>query len=636
MKDEHPLGSNPTDNPTLAEVAGERYSRRSVLGGGLGSAAVLLAGTAGSGLLAACAPPPPGGPAPSKLIGFTSIPASSADAVSVAPGYTVDVLVPWGTPLRSTGPAWNKDGSNSTADQEQQLGMNHDGMHYFPLASGERGNRAGLLVLNHEYVDQQLLFPDGPTPMTADKVAKALAAHGVTIVRVELRNGTWQVVNSPYNRRITGKTPVAFSGPVGVDHPMLQSNNPPLGTLNNCAHGYTPWGTYLTCEENFNGYFGTTDTSWVRSAHEARYGITASGFGYNWHLADPRFDVAVNGNELNRFGWVVEIDPFDPDSTPVKRTSLGRFKHEGAFFTESTDGRAVVYSGDDENRDYLYKYVSPRPWRRMISRGQSPLDGGTLYVARFDEDGSGRWLPLVHGTGPLTAANGFVDQADVLIRTRQAADAVGATRLDRPEWITQNPKTGVMYCALTNGTSGPNPANPRNPNPYGHILEWRETRDDTASRTFEWEIFALAGDPAYDPQVNIKGDIYGSPDGIWCDPDGRLWIQTDISNSSQLRADRGYDNIGNNQMLAADPETGETRRFLVGPRGCEITGVITTPDQTTMFVNVQHPGEATSAVGAPTPANPRAVSNWPDFDPDGRPRSATLVIRKADGGKIGT
>jgi secreted PhoX family phosphatase len=260
-----------------------------------------------------------------------------------------------------------------------------------------------------------------------------------------------------------------------------------------------------------------------------------------------------------------------------------------------------------------------------------------LYVAKFNEDGTGEWLPLVFGEGPLTAANGWADQADVLIRTRQAADAVGATPLDRPEWCTVHPETQDVYLTLTNGSNGPNGPNPRNPNPYGHILKISHHAGDHTRKTMRWEVFVLAGDPAYDSAVTLDDtNVFGSPDGIWIDPDGRMWIQTDISNSSQNRADRGYDNIGNNQMLAANPKTGEIRRFLVGPRGCEITGVIMTPDQETMFVNVQHPGESTTFWGAPTPADPRAVSNWPDFDPDGRPRPATVVIRKIGGGKIGS
>ncbi|HUF99935.1 MAG TPA: alkaline phosphatase PhoX, partial [Ilumatobacter sp.] len=377
---------------------------------------------------------------------------------------------------------------------------------------------------------------------------------------------------------------------------------------------------------------------------EARYGVSATGFGYNWHKADPRFDVATNGNELNRFGWMVEIDPDDPSSTPVKRTALGRFKHEGATVTEM-NGRVVVYSGDDENGDYLYKFVGNAPWRQLRARGKSPLDEGTLYVAKFNSDGSGAWLPLVHGAGPLTPTNGFVDQADVLIRTRMSADAVGATRLHRPEWVGVNSKTGDVFVTLTNGSGNGSAVNSdRDPNPYGHIVRFHEVGNIHNPTSFAWDVFLFAGDPAYPavagPNVPSDQPAFGSPDGIWVDPDGLVWIQTDISNSSQNLASRSYDNIGNNQMLVANPDTGEVKRFLTGPRGCEVTGVITTPDQTTMFVNIQHPGESTTfwngQFGAPSTANPSTVSNWPDHQPNGRPRSATLVIRKLDGGKIGS
>jgi secreted PhoX family phosphatase len=640
------VSANSSGNRPFRDVVAARMSRRGLIRGGtVVAAAGFLAGVGAAGVGAAGV-----GAAPAaahggrrdrrpgrgrRLLGFTPVPVGDADTVTVPDGYTAEVLIPWGTPLRSDGPAFRRDGGNTAAEQARQIGMHHDGMHFFPLGRGRWGSRRGLLVLNHEYVDRTLLYPDGDEVMTREKVEKALAAHGVSVVEIALDRHGWRLVDSPRNRRITGTTPVAFSGPVAAGHPKLRANDPPMGTLNNCSHGVTPWGTYLACEENWNGYFGTEDPTWSPTPEQARYGINAEGFGYRWHLADPRFDLAVNPNELHRFGWVVEIDPMRPHATPVKRTALGRTKHEGATVTESR-GRVVLYSGDDQDGDYLYKFVGSAPWRWLRTLGRSPLDHGTLYVARFDDDGTGRWLPLAFGVGPLTRANGWQDQADVLIRTREAADAVGATPLDRPEWIAVHPRDGDVYATLTNGSGWPDGPHPRTPNPYGHIIRWRERRGDHTATTFEWDIFVLAGDPVYDPRVALdETNVFGSPDGLWFDSDGRLWIQTDISNSSVNRADRGYDNIGNNQMLAADPETGEIRRFLVGPRGAEITGVVTTPDQRTMFVNVQHPGESTVAFGSPTPENPRAVSNWPDFEPDGRPRSATVVIRRRDRGVIG-
>jgi len=645
MTDTDDRGSNNSGNPHLADLMATRLQRRSVLAGGAAAAAVSFVG---GGLVRTntakadfrCGPRAP-------KLGFTQVPASSEDELVVPEGYVWDVLIPWGTPLFKTSPAFMEDASNTAAAQASQVGFNHDGMHYFPLAHGPLGNRRGLLVVNHEYSDaSQIYTAEQGAAITPDaagreKVAKALAAHGATVVEIVRKlNGTWtHVVSSFYNRRITGTTPMAFSGPVQAGHPMLASSITPwpLGTLNNCAHGHTPWGTYLACEENWNGYFGTATAGFTPTALEARYGVNAAGFGYNWHVAEPRFDLSVNRNEVNHFGWVVEIDPCDPTSTPVKRTALGRFKHEGATVVEER-GRVVVYSGDDENGEYLYKFVGAASWRALRAQRKSPLDHGTLYVAKFTDDGAGQWLPLSHGVGPLTPENGWVDQADVLIRTRAAADAVGATRLHRPEWVSVHPHSKEVFVTLTNGSGNDSGVNSdRDPNPYGHIVRFRESGDDHTALTFSWEIFLLAGDPAYDAAVPADQTAFGSPDGIWVDPDGLVWIQTDISNSSQNLASRRYDNIKNNGMLVANPDTGEVRRFLTGPRGCEITGVITTPDQRTMFVNVQHPGESTTywnnLYGAPTPANPSSVSKWPFGS---RPRPSTIVIRKIDGGKIGS
>jgi secreted PhoX family phosphatase len=651
MQDTDDIGSNHSGNPHIEDMIAARISRRSMLGG---TAAAVAAGFLGGSVLAPSKAHAHGGHGYGPLLGFAEVPVSTDDTLVVPPGYTWHVMIPWGTPLLPGAADFQEDASNTAADQAKQIGFNHDGTHYFPLPVF--GNYRGLLVLNHEYTDASQIYSAAqgsaitPDADGREKVAKALAAHGVSVVaiRKNLFSGKWEQVGwDPRNRRITGTTPMAFSGPVSASHPMLQSSitPSPIGTLNNCAMGYTPWGTYLACEENWNGYFGTADTTWVRSALEGRYGVSAAGFGYNWHIAEPRFDLAVNRNELNHFGWVVEIDPFNPGSTPVKRTALGRHKHEGATCTES-EGRIVVYSGDDENGDYLYKFVGSDKWRRVRARGQSPLDHGTLYVAKFSDDGSGEWLPLVHGVGPLTTANGWVDQADVMIRTRMAGDAVGATRLHRPEWVAAHPHTGEVFVTLTNGSSNASAANGgagRASNPYGHIVKFREVEGtDTA---FNWDIFLLAGDPATATDVPAGQTLFGSPDGIWVDDSGVVWIETDISNSSQNLASRGYANIGNNAMLAANPSTGEVRRFLTGPRGCEITGVTMTPDQRTMFINIQHPGESTTywntlvdpvtmvAPGAPTTANPSAVSSWPF---GGRPRSATVVIRKQDGGRIGS
>jgi secreted PhoX family phosphatase len=444
---------------------------------------------------------------------------------------------------------------------------------------------------------------------------------------------------SRYARRITGLTPIRMGGPAAGDARLRTSADPTgrlvLGTLNNCAMGFTPWGTYLAylaCEENFNGYFRKAGT---QTDLERRYGITAAGFGYLWHTTDKRFSADDEPNEPNRFGWVTEIDPFDPRSTPVKRTALGRFKHEGAWVQEARDGRVVVYSGDDEQFEYIYRYVSRLPWRTSLKRGIHPLDDGTLYVAKFHDSGTGEWLPLKPGNPKLAGWS----MNDILINTRGAADLAGATKMDRPEWIDTFPKSLTAIATLTNNSrrgTGTNPPvdamNPRSPNTYGHIIRWSYRRDWTEP-TFSWDIFALCGDPSVPAHgATIVGDKYGSPDGIYVAPSGRLWIQTDVSGSTLNTG--AYAGFGNNQMLCADPYTRETRRFLVGPRICEVTGAMVTPDEKTMFVGIQHPGEAPSGVN--DPADPKRYSSWPDGASGGRPRSALLVITKDDGGPIGS
>lgn len=386
------------------------------------------------------------------------------------------------------------------------------------------------------------------------------------------------------------------------------------------------------------GYFGGADNP---NAHQRRWGMRKEG-AYQWEMHDERFDVRKHPNESNRFGWVVEVDPMDPTSTPIKRTALGRAAHEGAWVAVTKEGRAVVYSGEDARFEYIYRFVS----RDKIASGgaranRDLLDNGVLYVARFDADGTGRWLPLVHGEGPLTAANGFADQGEVLIKARQAADLLQATKMDRPEWLTIDPHTNWVYCTLTNnslrgqpGQPGVDAANPRANNTMGQIIRWKEEGDFDGA-TFQWNHLVLAGDPANsrpEAKGNINGDIYACPDGITFDKRGILWIQTDTAAIQMYKGE--FANTGNNQMLACDPATGETRRFLTGPTNCEITGVAFTPDGTTMFISIQHPGETPSERS--DPREPRKYSNWPDYQPGGRPRSANVVIRKRDGGVIGT
>ena len=683
----HDTVANPSAATSILDVIEQRrLSRRGFLKTSVGATAgatavAVLGSTVVDGLTnyAKAAPAPRGG------IGFDSVPANvipMTDGVTVPEGYTARVLISWGDSL-SSAPDWDPAGAIDEATQLHCFGAHNDGMHYFPFPGKRWGNDRGLLVCNHEYVDPGLANNTttyATDTITLDMVRAQQAAHGISVVDLQEKKGGLEIKrNSPLNRRITGNTPCEISGPA-AGHPMLQTVADPsgtrvLGTLNNCAHGHTPWGTYLACEENWNGYFGS-NTDLVQTAHEKRYGVTKGGFGYRWHEADERFDVNLNRNEPNRFGWVVEIDPWNPRSAPIKRTALGRTKHEGAWVVVDDRNRVAVYLGDDERNEYVYKFVCKSRFNsRHPFANRDLLDQGTLYVARFDADGSGRWLPLVWGQNGLTPENGFADQGEVLIKCRQAADRVGATMMDRPEWGAVHPATREVYMTFTNNSrrgdtpissnnadgstaaAGAKPpvdaANPRPDNDYGHIIRWREDMGRADATDFEWDIFVQCGDKAttktlggtYTPgefggqtvgyQGNIDGDDYGAPDGLWFDQHGRLWIQTDQAGDAK----GDWVNIGGNMMLCADPSTGETRRFLTSPPYSEVTGVVTTPDGRTMFVGIQHPGE--DWVG-----NFTANSSWPDNGYNGpttasemvmvhKPRSSVVVITKDDGGVIG-
>jgi len=618
----------------------------------------------------------------SKLLRFEGIASHSGFRATVPEGYRVDVLAPWGSPLFPDSAVWRDDGSNSGADQATQVGDNHDGMHFFPIDA--ESSREGLLVVNHEYCNYEYLFgSEFLDPWTEDKVKKAQHAHGVSVLHIQRGDSSrWSVkLDSPYNRRITARTPMLLTGPA-AGHTSLRTGADPegvrvLGTLNNCSNGATPWGTYLTCEENFHLYFGTAgevpkDEPAERVRLRERYGIRDRSIGYRWEEFDERFDFAKEPNESNRFGWVVEIDPFDRDSTPKKRTALGRFKHENAALTLAADGRVVVYMGDDEPFNYIYKFVSEG---RFVAGADQPnrelLEQGRLYVARFgngdregDRSGTGEWLLLDKQANPVLAADArFEDQAAVLVQTRLAADALGATPMDRPEWIAVHPTTADVYCTLTNNAARKgeqvDDANPRAENLYGQIIRWSETGGDPTASSFDWNLFVVAGNPvAYPDRSDLRSgssnvtpeNHFNGPDGLGIDPSGKLWILTDgrSSNSGE------YTGQGNNQLLCADPQTGEIRRFLVGPGGCEITGITWTPDLTTLFVNVQHPGDARGHPEAPglpfglglgfgileyLSRNPTAFTDWPknqfpEVAGGGRPRSATLVITRADKGPV--
>lgn len=626
------------DQPTdLEQMVG--LSRRGFIGAGaLCGAALFL----GGGLLGRSALAAGVSAGNSQLLGFTGIAAATSDSITLPPGYKSSVLISWGQPLAKNGPAFDPSGNGTAQAQEVQFGDNNDGMSLFAFPDDR--HRA-LMAINNEYTNYRYLYPHGGLPQSAEDVRKAQASEGVSVIEVQHKNGQWQFVQgSRYNRRIHGNTPIRLSGPA-AGHDLLKTAADPkgkkvLGTFQNCANGKTPWGTYLTCEENFTDCFGSSNAEQKFDAAQKRYGAVVTSKEINWHLHDPRFDLAKNPNELNRHGWVVEIDPFDPQATPVKRTALGRFKHENAALAQTRDGRAVVYMGDDERGEFIYKFVSrDQINHRNPKANRDLLDHGTLYVARFDAGdgnpdrpkGQGQWIELTHGKNGIDASSGFADQAQVLIQARLAASVVQATRMDRPEWIVVSPKDGQVYCTLTNNVKrgedgqpvgGPNP---REKNVYGQILRWRTGNDDHGALSFTWDLFVVAGNPgvhAGQPKggsSNITPEnMFNSPDGLGFDQAGRLWILTDgdYSNSGDFAG------MGNNQMLCADPQSGEIRRFMVGPVGCEVTGIAFAPDQKTLFVGIQHPGE-------------NGGSTFPEHLPNGKPRSSVMAITREDGGIIG-
>ncbi len=566
----------------------------------------------------------PGAAEASERFGFTPIPAQTDGTVHVPEGYDWQVLVRWGDPLFEDVAAFDNAVGGAAGDADRVFGENTDGMELFTV--GDRH----LIAVNHEYVNRDVNLPqrmDG-VPEKLEDVRKLQNLQGVTVMEVSQGPDGWQVVkDSPYTRRITQLTPMRISGPA-AGHDLLRTDADPsgseaLGTFNNCGSGRTPWGTYLTCEENFNGYFGATDEAAALAEDYARYGIRAEGRGYDYHKYDARFDVSKNPGEPRRAGYVVEIDPADPKSVPVKRSALGRFKHENAEVVLARDGRVVVYMGDDERGEFLYKFVSDAAY---VPGGDTAalLDEGTLHVAQFHEDGTGRWLPLTPETTGMTLP-------EICILTRQAASKVGATTMDRPEWVAVNPVMAEGYCALTNNKNRgikPNAGgdetpvggpNPRAENLYGQIVRWRPKGADHAAEAFDWDLYVMAGNPALHQDAragsaNINaGNLFNSPDGMAFDSSGLLWIQTDGDDGN----DGDFAGMGNNQMLVGDPVSGRIERFMTGPKGSEVTGLCWSADRRAMFVGIQHPD-------APFP------------DGEGRlPRSSIVVITRRDGAVLG-
>lgn len=737
--------TNFSNNITLTDVIHSRLSRRQVLSGTAGTAALAMLG----GLM-----PQTASARNTDLdarlfqhrsprLGFDPVAKNRDDAVTLPPHYRCDVLYALGDPIAKSVPDYRNDGTDDAASFAHRAGDHHDGIHYFGLGKygsySPKSSDRGLLCMNHEAITPAFLHPTGATIVNgvrtvADEVLKEFYVHGVSVVEIakerdrqrnkwssaysyfnahDRRSTEWDYEqNSPFNRRIHTLTEMKLSGPAAHTSLMVTKFSPDgsktRGTVNNCANGITPWGTYLTCEENWAGYFRrvTATDNPNRTARElaslARYGVAGTGREL-WATVTPDTDDNLYGrwnamklgssddgsddyrHAPNTYGWVVEIDPFKPHSAPKKRTALGRFGHEGACLGPVKAGEPLVwYMGDDSRNEYIYKYVSNEPWNPRdadggLAAGDKYLDDGRLYVAQFLPDGSGQWLELTFGLNGITADNAayaFADQADVLVNARLAADAAGATKMDRPEWAAVHPKRGEVYFTLTNTNATSRPiarvdaANPRfyndkrttgadqKGNPNGHIIRFAEDAGYADALSFTWDIFLFGARSTADAAtVNVSGlsddNDFSSPDGLWfsrANP-GLLWIQTD---------DGAYTDVTNCMLLAAIPGQvgdGETttitnvdgsstqavttyvgkhlgernlRRFLVGPKECEITGITETPDGRTLFINIQHPGEDT----APNFATSAFGSHWPDGGA-ARPRSATIVITRNDGGEIG-
>lgn len=641
---------NESAMPTMGDVINTRYGRRSVMKGALAVGAIGAIAGPGAMLNAGEAL------AATPRVSFSEIEHGADENHHVAPGYDANVLIRWGDPVVTGAPPF--DPYNQTPEaQEMQFGYNNDYLGYLPLPLGSDNSEHGLLFVNHEYTNEELMFPGlGKqdrkakfSGMTQSLIDIEMSAHGGSVIEVKKLAGTWTyVLNSRYGRRITTRTtPMRLSGPAAGSAMTKTSADPGgrdvIGMLNNCAGGRTPWGTFLTGEENIRGYFWTDGDKKKVAGDYKRYGIP--GMWYAWGKFHDRFNIDKEPNESNRFGYIVEIDPYDPNSVPVKRTALGRCAHEGANIIINGDGRAVAYTGDDARFEYLYKFVSSArfdPNSREANRDL--LDDGTLYVARFNADGSLDWLPLVHGEGPLTAANGFASQAEVCIRTRQAADAMGATPMDRPEDVEPSQKTGKVYVMLTNNSKRKpeqvDAANPRAKNSFGHIVEITADGDDHGSASATWDILIKAGDPSvaavgamYHPDTSENG-WFASPDNCAIDSQGRLWVSTDQG--------RGWGKTKTADGLYAVETEGElrgySRMFFRTPVGAELCGPEFTPDDQSLFLAIQHPAadgtkDYEGFNRASTFEDP--ATRWPDFDDKMPVRPSVVVVTKKGGGTIG-
>ena len=614
------LQTPPPAETEFDRVVERAISRRGFLGGvlAMGSAAAAL-GTVGNLMSSTSAEAQEA----ASRFAFKPVPIATDHTVHVPEGYHWKPLAKWGQPLFSNVSDVDPANGVSVENSDKVFGENTDGMELFVVGGHQ------LIAVNHEYVNPEINLPHNEKgmPKSADDVKILQNMQGVTVMEVAEGDNGWEIVlDSPFNRRIHHNTPMKISGPAAGSDLLKTEADPTgtecLGTFNNCGAGRTPWGTYLTCEENFNGYFGSTDADFALPEDYKRYGIS-NETRYAYEQFDPRFDISKNPNEPHRAGYVVEIDPSDASSTPVKRTALGRIKHENAAVALARDGRVIVYMGDDERGEYLYKFVSDDVY--VAGNDTSALlDKGTLYVAKFSDDGNGEWLALTPDTTGMK-------MDEILVFTRMAASKVGATTMDRPEWVAINPIAVEAYCALTNNKNRgvkPNAGgdatpvggpNPREKNEYGQIVRWYPENDDHADGKFQWDLFCMAGNPdvhkdAYAGSTNINsGNMFNSPDGMMFDTTGLLWIQTDGEDSNE----DDFAGQGNNQMLAGDPATGRIERFLTAPKGSEVTGQTWSADRRTHFVGIQHPD-------APFP------------DGEGKlPRSTIIAIKRDDNALVG-
>lgn len=713
--------SNTSNNPEFGDIIAKRMSRRSVLKGGTGLTAAAFFGTLplvgcgsdnnnddittpSTGNGASPAVPATANLARPTQLKFAPVPHYLGNDMVVADGYKAEMILPLGTPLMSGIEDWKDNREQSGESFEFRMGDNHDGMWFF----GKNGNAYNpkssdnaLLVMNHEYTNDSInpAIPDFVANPTGEKIFQKVRpatnvrrecyAHGVSVVELKRRTngvGYEMIKDSKFNKRHTSISEVKLSGPVAgsdlVKTKYDPTGNKTRGINNQCGAGLSPWGTYLTTEENFLNVFARGADKALISAKEdasrVRYGLpeNGTGGGYLWHTPDVKDEKAMDEfsrwnsvaiankkatedyrNAFNTFGYIVEIDPFNPTAVPVKRTALGRFAHENCAFAPVVEGQPVVfYMGDDSRGEYIYKFVSDAKWSNADigaghKAGDKYMDKGTLYVAVFKDDGTGEWKPLVFGQGALTSANAkyaFADQADVLVNARLAGDVLGATKMDRPEWVSVSPITGEIYVTLTNNSNrakhGMNAANPRNyagdkGNTNGHIIRWAEKDGNHASTSFNWDIYLFASPNDLTAEnlsgLNANNDL-SSPDGLYFDPRGVLWIETDDgaytkkTNCMLLAALPGKVNDGKEVTSSAGIKTRvgmqandqNIKRFFVGPKGCEVTGITMTPDFKTLFINIQHPGEGMEGV------------TWGAIAGGTTPRSATVMITKNDGGVI--